>query len=70
MKTISKASHVIAWIFAFLQIAVLLSACLRGFSELSLGLAIVGQVAFVFFLFISTITDQPPVAVRARVRHG
>ena len=70
MKTISKASHIIAWGFAFLQIAVLLIACVRGFSEVCLGLAVVGQVAFVFFLYISTITEQSSVAVRARVRHG
>ncbi len=69
MRTISKVSHIIAWLCAFLQLAVLLSACLRGFSEVSLGLAIVGQVAFVLFIYISTITDQS-VAVRARVRHG
>ena len=70
MRTISRVSHIVAWVFAFVQIAVLLSACLSGFNEVSLGLAIVSQVAFVLFLFISTIADQSPVAVRARVRHG
>jgi len=70
MRIVSRVSHCIAWVFAFTQILVLLSACLSGFNEVSLGLAIVSLVAFVLFLFISTITEQSPVAVRARVRHG
>jgi Na+-driven multidrug efflux pump len=67
---ISKASHLIAWFFAFAQIVVLLSACFRGLNEVSLGLAIVSLVAFFVFLFISSIIDQSRVPVRTRVPHG
>jgi hypothetical protein len=70
MKTLSKVAHSIAWLFAFLQIAVLLRACLYGFNDSSVGLALASLVGFFVFLSISTVTEQPKIAVRTRVRNG
>jgi hypothetical protein len=70
MKTVAKAAHYVAWTFACLQMVVLLSACVVGFSELQLGLAVIGQVAFFGFLFISTLAEEPGAAVRQEVRRG
>jgi hypothetical protein len=53
-----------------MEILVLLSTCVSGFTELRLGLAVIGQVAFFGFLFISTLADESRIAVRQRVRHG
>jgi hypothetical protein len=70
MRTISRVAHFLAWTFGALQLAVLLSTCLTGFSEMRLGLTVISQVAFFAFLFISSLADQTPVTVRTRVRHG
>ena len=70
MKTISSVAQFLAWAFAALQLVVLLSTCLSGFSEIRLGLTVISQVAFFVFLFISTLADQSRIAVRAKVRHG
>jgi hypothetical protein len=70
MKTVATAAHYLAWTFACMEIFVLLSTCVSGFSELQLGLAVIGQVAFFGFLFVSTLADERRVAVRQQVRHG
>jgi hypothetical protein len=70
MRTVARAAHYIAWTFACMEILVLLSTCVSGFSELKLGLAVIGQVAFFGFLYISTLADEPRIAVRQHVRHG
>ena len=64
MRTIGKLAHYIAWTFAVLQIVVLLSACLSGFSAVQLGIAVFSQVAFFAFLFISTMAEAAQTAVR------
>lgn len=70
MRTVSRIAHYVAWTFACLQIVVLLSTCVGGFSEVRLGLAVIGQVAFFGFLFISTLADENRVGVRQHVKQG
>ena len=70
MKTVGKVAHFLAWTFAYLQIAVLLSTCLSGFSELKLGLVIVSQIAFFGFLFLSKLAEESPIAVRSGLGNG
>lgn len=65
MRFIGKLTHYIAWTFAVLQIGVLLSACLSGFSAVQLGLAVFSQVGFFAFLFISTMAEAAQSTVRA-----
>ena len=70
MRTIGRTAHYLAWTFACMQIVVLLSSCVSGFSEVRLGLAVIGQVAFFVFLSISTLADETRTTVRQQVREG
>jgi hypothetical protein len=68
METVGRVAHYAAWTFAVMQILVLLSTCLTGFSEVQLGLAVIGQVAFFGFLFISTLAEGSRIPVRGQAR--
>lgn len=70
MKTIGRLAHYLAWTFACMQLFVLLSTCVTGFTEVRLGLVVIGQVAFFGFLSISTLADESRVPVRRHLRQG
>jgi hypothetical protein len=70
MKTIARIADYLAWTSAVVQLFVLLSTCVSGFTEMQLGLAVIGQVAFFGFLCISTLAGESRVPARNEVRQG